>query len=112
MVESIIMDILFVIMRLLLAPLGIDHENPCRLILPRHENSSLMAGVFVSSQCNGSVWESNPLGALFTPPAGFEDQGRHQPCKHPQCRGGVCRRPRGSIVDRPRPPVYYRWPDA
>ena len=29
-----------------------------------------------------SVWESNPLGALFTPPAGFEDQGRHQTCKH------------------------------
>lgn len=30
----------------------------------------------------GSVWESNPLRALFKPPAGFEDQGRRQPCKH------------------------------
>ena len=30
----------------------------------------------------GSVWESNPLGALFKPPAGFEDQGQHQLCKH------------------------------
>lgn len=33
---------------------------------------------------SGGVWESNPLGALFTPPTGFEDQGRHQPCKHPR----------------------------
>src|SRR4051794_14516106 len=31
---------------------------------------------------NGSVWESNPLRALFKPPAGFEDQARHQPWKH------------------------------
>ena len=31
---------------------------------------------------SGSVWESNPLGALFTPPTGFEDLGRRQPCKH------------------------------
>ena len=27
---------------------------------------------------DGSVWESNPHGALFKPPAGFEDRGRHQ----------------------------------
>ncbi len=33
---------------------------------------------------NGSVSESNRLGALFTPPTGFEDLGRHQPCKHSQ----------------------------
>ena len=31
---------------------------------------------------NGSVWESNPLTAFFKPPAGFEDQGPHQRCKH------------------------------
>ena len=30
----------------------------------------------------GSVWESNPQAALFTPPTGFEDQGPHQRCKH------------------------------
>ena len=35
---------------------------------------------------SGSVWESNPQGALFTPPTGFEDQGRHQTCKHSQGR--------------------------
>ena len=26
---------------------------------------------------SGSVWESNPLGALFKPPTGFEDQGEY-----------------------------------
>src|SRR5437867_6103772 len=31
---------------------------------------------------SGSVWESNPLGAFFKPPTGFEDQGPHQRCKH------------------------------
>ena len=31
---------------------------------------------------SGSVWESNPLTAFFKPPAGFEDQGPHQRCKH------------------------------
>src|SRR5437016_12345306 len=31
---------------------------------------------------NGSVWESNPLRALFKPSTGFEDQGPHQRCKH------------------------------
>lgn len=31
---------------------------------------------------SGSVWKSNPLGALFIPPTGFEDQGPHQRCKH------------------------------
>ena len=35
---------------------------------------------------NGSVWELNPLGALFKPPTGFEDQGPHQRCKHSQGR--------------------------
>jgi hypothetical protein len=30
----------------------------------------------------GSVWESNPLRALFKPAAGFEDRGPHQRCKH------------------------------
>src|SRR5882672_5339794 len=35
---------------------------------------------------DGSVWESNPLGALFKPPTGFEDQGPHQRCKHSQGR--------------------------
>ena len=34
----------------------------------------------------GSVWESNPLTALFKPPTGFEDQGPHQRCKHSQGR--------------------------
>src|SRR6516165_4643810 len=33
---------------------------------------------------SGSGWESNPLGALFKPPTGFEDQGPHQRCKHSQ----------------------------
>jgi integrase/recombinase XerD len=33
---------------------------------------------------NGSVWESNPLRALFKPSTGFEDQGPHQRCKHSQ----------------------------
>ena len=32
----------------------------------------------------GSVWESNPLRALFKPATGFEDQGPHQRCKHSQ----------------------------
>ena len=36
------------------------------------------------NEASGSVWKSNPLGALFTPPTGFEDLGRHQPCKHSQ----------------------------
>src|SRR5262249_59231013 len=35
----------------------------------------------------GSVWESNPLTALFKPPTGFEDQGPHQRCKHSQPSG-------------------------
>ena len=34
------------------------------------------------NNASGSVWESNPLGALFKPPTGFEDQGHHQVCKH------------------------------
>src|SRR5262249_41279657 len=36
---------------------------------------------------DGSVWESNPLTALFKPPTGFEDQGPHQRCKHSQPSG-------------------------
>ena len=36
------------------------------------------------SSGSGSVSESNRLGALFTPPTGFEDQGQHQLCKHSQ----------------------------
>ena len=35
---------------------------------------------------NGSVWESNPLGAFSKPHTGFEDQGHHQMCKHFQRR--------------------------
>ncbi len=33
---------------------------------------------------NGSVRESNPPTALFTPSTGFEDQGQHQLCRHSQ----------------------------
>lgn len=35
---------------------------------------------------SGNVWESNPLGALFKPPDGFEDHGQHQLCKHSRNR--------------------------
>src|SRR5688572_364074 len=37
-----------------------------------------------TKQTSGSVWESNPLRALFKPSTGFEDQGPHQRCKHSQ----------------------------
>jgi len=57
-------------------------------------------------QESGSVWESNPLAALLTPPAGFEDQGQHQLCKHPR-RSGHPRLPLDVqglvIVADPRP---------
>ena len=56
----------------------------CNVLEPVYERSF----IFDSDACrtgkaSGSVSESNRLGALFTPPTGFEDQGRHQPCKHP-----------------------------
>ena len=38
----------------------------------------------VLDEAYGSVWESNPQGAVFQPPTGFEDQGPHQRCKHSQ----------------------------
>ncbi len=38
----------------------------------------------LSGRAFGSVWESNPQRALFKPSTGFEDQGRHQTCKHSQ----------------------------
>jgi len=37
-----------------------------------------------NNKANGSVWKSNPLNPLFKGPTGFEDLGRHQPCKHSQ----------------------------
>ena len=43
-----------------------------------------LEGSAVNGWHNGSVWELNPLGALFIPPTGFEDQGHHQVCKHSQ----------------------------
>src|SRR5262245_57031425 len=46
-----------------------------------------LPGDVAISRCqerNGSVWESNPLRALFKPSTGFEDQGPHQRCKHSQ----------------------------
>ncbi len=33
---------------------------------------------------SGSVWESNPLRALFKPSCGFEDRGPHQRYTHSQ----------------------------
>src|SRR5262249_20853578 len=48
----------------------------------RHKKAS--AGRKPAERCggSGSVWESNPLRALFKPSTGFEDQGPHQRCKH------------------------------
>src|SRR4051794_30646454 len=43
------------------------------------------------SAWSGGVSESNRLAALFTPPTGFEDQGRHQPCKHPRSGPAHCK---------------------
>lgn|GEM_PF-452581 len=39
-------------------------------------------GAILGIMYSGNVWESNPLGALFKPPDGFEDHGQHQLCKH------------------------------
>src|ERR1051326_559276 len=59
---------------------------------------------------NGSVWESNPLGALFKPPLGFEDRSPHQRCKHFHCLLYKSRRPeRRARVDHcaTTPPVRH-----
>src|SRR5215831_10400465 len=59
----------------------------------------------------GSVWESNPQGALFKPPNGFEDRGPHQRCKHSQ---GLdfpresLKSPSVLILPQPPPGVYPR----
>jgi len=47
---------------------------------------------------SGSVWESNPQGALFKPPTSFEDWGPHQRCKHSQ--GGRTHCTAGRIAEK------------
>jgi integrase/recombinase XerD len=44
-------------------------------VIDKQEEIALIKG-------SGSVWESNPLRAFVKPATGFEDQGRHQTCKH------------------------------
>src|SRR5262245_47034339 len=64
---------------------------------------------------SGSVWESNPLRALFKPATGFEDQGPHQRCKHSRSLE-FWRKPAHLqdfvIVPHPFPPVYPRLSGA
>ena len=49
----------------------------CRKMVQEKTSRKVMRNPAIyCTSVHESVWESNPLGALFKPPDGFEDHGR------------------------------------